>query len=48
MYTIDALYRLYKKHGPFYFQNFIEENPKYKSMVNEVLEMDNYSRGGKE
>jgi hypothetical protein len=40
MYTVDSLYRYYKKFGPDHFTNFISEHPEYSSMAHEVYKMD--------
>ena len=41
MYTVDSLYRYYKKFGPDHFTQFIAEHPEYRSMAKEVYKMEN-------
>ncbi len=43
MYTVESLYRYYKKFGPGHFNDFIAEHPEYRSMAKEVIKMDNDS-----
>lgn len=41
MYSVDSLYRYYKKFGPSHFKSFIAEHPEYRSMAKEVYKMEN-------